>query len=539
VSCSRLCGSTLPVVLAVVVMASAAPAGATVPGENGAIAFVSSGDVWVVQPDGSGLRNLTSHPADDWSPDWSPDGRLIAFVSNRGGSDGIYAMNGDGSGLRQIGPGTEPAWSPDGRRLAFVQGDAIWVMNADGSGRRRLTDPASDIRTSPGGERFPGQRDGTPFWSPDGARIAFNRLYGGYDRRLYSIPASGGAPTRIRDLSNEWFDDWSPDGTRLVGTWASVSQGGFMSQSLQVITADGRDRVLLPGLSGALSHPAWSPAGDRLVAAFYAGATPPAMIVTMDVDGSAVTYLPEGTGPDWQALNPYPVGLVDPMTGVWYLRGADAAVTSFYYGDPGDIPMMGDWDGDGIDTPGLFRRSDGYVYLRNSNTQGVADVRFYFGNPGDIPLAGDFDGDGFDTVSLYRPSEGRVYIVNRLGSGDTGLGAADLDYYFGNPGDKPFVGDFDGDGIDTIGLHRESTGLVYFRNDHLQGPAQWSFLLGDPGDRVVAHDWNRDGADSVAVFRPSNAKLYIRFSNTTGVADREYFFGHRDWLPVTGTFGLP
>jgi hypothetical protein len=250
---------------------------------------------------------------------------------------------------------------------------------------------------------------------------------------------------------------------------------------LQVITADGRDRVLLPGLSGALSHPAWSPAGDRLVAAFYAGATPPAMIVTMNVDGSAVTYLPEGTGPDWQALNPYPVGLVDPATGVWYLRGADAAVTSFYYGNPGDVPMMGDWNGDGIDTPGLFRRSDGYVYLRNSNTQGVADVRFYFGNPGDIPLAGDFDGDGFDTVSLYRPSEGRVYIVNRLGSGDAGLGAADLDYYFGNPGDKPFVGDFDGDGVDTIGLHRETTGLVYFRNDHQPGTCPVELPARRPG----------------------------------------------------------
>jgi hypothetical protein len=448
-------------------------------------------------------------------------------------------MDGDGLEVRLIGPGTEPAWSPDGRRLAFVQGDAIWVMNTDGSGRQRLTDPASDMWTSPDGGRFPGQRDGTPVWAPDGTRIAFNRLYGGYDRRLYSIPASGGTATTIIDLRYEWFYDWSPDGTRLVGTSASQGQGGFMRQTLQVTTADGGERWFLPGLSGALDTPAWSPAGDRLAAAFYAEAMPPATVLTMNLDGSGVTYLPDGTEPDWQTLNPYPVGLVDPATGVWYLRGADSAVTSFYYGNPGDVPMMGDWDGDGIDTPGLFRSSDGYVYLRNSNSQGVAEVRFYFGNPGDIPLAGDFDGDGFDTVSLYRPSEGRVYIINRLGSGDAGLGAADLDYYFGNPGDKPFVGDFDGDGVDTVGFHREATGHVYFRNDHRQGPAQWSILFGNPGDRVVAHDWNRDGADSVAVFRPSNAKLYILFSNTTGVADREYFFGDGNWLPVTGTFAMP
>jgi len=96
-------------------------------------------------------------------------------------------------------------------------------------------------------------------------------------------------------------------------------------------------------------------------------------------------------------------GLVDPASGEWHLRNAAGAVASFFYGDPGDLPMMGDWDCDGIDTPGLYRRSDGFVYLRNTNTQGVADI---FGNPGDLPLAGDFNGDGCDTVSIYRPSEG-------------------------------------------------------------------------------------------------------------------------------------
>ena len=101
---------------------------------------------------------------------------------------------------------------------------------------------------------------------------------------------------------------------------------------------------------------------------------------------------------------------------------------------------------------GQYRRADGYVYLRNSNTQGPADIKFYFGNPGDFPLSGDFNGDGCDTVSLYRQSEGRVYIINRLGDNDGGLGAADYDYYFGNPGDKPFVGDFDGDGFEVGSL---------------------------------------------------------------------------------------
>ena len=157
--------------------------------------------------------------------------------------------------------------------------------------------------------------------------------------------------------------------------------------------------------------------------------------------------------------------------------------------------------------------------------KGSRIVEFYFGNPGDVPIAGDFNGDGCDTVSVYRASEGRVFIVNRLGENGGGLGAADVDYYFGNPGDKPFTGDFDGDGIDTVGLHRESTGLVYFRNSHVQGNADSSFIYGNPGDQILAADWNGDTVDTVAVYRPSTGMLFVKLANTQGVADHEYLIG--------------
>ncbi|MFQ5524422.1 MAG: hypothetical protein ACE5F5_12760, partial [Acidimicrobiia bacterium] len=228
-------------------------------------------------------------------------------------------------------------------------------------------------------------------------------------------------------------------------------------------------------------------------------------------------------------------GLVDPKTGIWYLYGRDGRLaTSFYYGNPGDYPFLGDWDCDGVETPGLYRQSDGYVYLRNSNTQGVADVKFFFGNPGDIPLAGDFNGDGCDTVSIYRPSNQTFYIINRLGSDDKGLGAAEFSYVFGNPGDVPFVGDFDGDGIETVGLHRASTGVVYFSNSHSQGVADAQFIFGDPGDRLIAGDWTGDGVFTPGVFRPSNTTLYLRYTNTQGVADFQMTVGEPTWLPVAG-----
>ena len=153
-------------------------------------------------------------------------------------------------------------------------------------------------------------------------------------------------------------------------------------------------------------------------------------------------------------------------------------------------------------------------------------------------MRGNFDGDGCDTLSIYRPAEGRVYISDTLGS-NGGFFVADYSYYFGNPGDKPFVGDFDGDGIDTIGLHRESTGFVYFRNTHTFGVADNSFYFGIPNDRLVAGDWGIvDGVDTPAVFRPAGTIFYFRHTNTQGNADSQFTWGQTDWLPIAGNFGL-
>jgi hypothetical protein len=233
------------------------------------------------------------------------------------------------------------------------------------------------------------------------------------------------------------------------------------------------------------------------------------------------------------------VGAVDRSTGIWHLRDpVDGETTSFYYGNPGDLPFAGDWDCDGIDTPGLYRRSDGFVYIRNSNSPGYADRSFFFGNPGDVPLAGDFDGDGCDTVSVYRPAEGRFYIINRLGTEAAGLGAADHSYYFGNPGDKPFVGDFDDDGIDEVGLHRESTGLVYFRLSHTQGVADEQFVYGNPGDVMLAGRWrSKDSSDTVGIFRPGDGSFHLSYENGSGNGDESFIYGNRRTVPIAGEFG--
>jgi hypothetical protein len=221
----------------------------------------------------------------------------------------------------------------------------------------------------------------------------------------------------------------------------------------------------------------------------------------------------------------------------WGLRDGlykSASVSTFFFGNPGDMPFMGDWDGNGVATPGLFRQSDGFVYVKNANSQGAADLEFFFGDPGDVPLVGDFDGDGRDTVSIWRPSQARVFVVNELGRNGEGLGSADFDFHFGNPGDTPFVGDFDGDGVDTLGLYRQSTGFVYFTNTLETGNADLSFFFGDPGDQILAGDWDGDGDDTVGVYRPSTGRVYVNLENTNGAADWSGYVGSRKWVLTAG-----
>ncbi len=210
------------------------------------------------------------------------------------------------------------------------------------------------------------------------------------------------------------------------------------------------------------------------------------------------------------------LGLANPATGEWVLRYPDGSIDRFYFGNPADKPLYGDWDCDGTSTPGMYRESNGFVYLKNDNTTGPADVDFFFGMDGDIPIAGDWNGDGCDTISIYRQTLGAVFISNVLRTA-----TAETDYFFGNPQDRPFSGDFDGDGIDTVGLYRETSGLAYLRNEHTTGPADIEFFYGVANDAIIAADWNSDGRDTVGIFRQTARRFYLSNRNQQGNADLE------------------
>jgi len=125
----------------------------------------------------------------------------------------------------------------------------------------------------------------------------------------------------------------------------------------------------------------------------------------------------------------------------------------FRYGDSNNIPVTGDWNGDGIHTVGVFSGGSWFLDTNGDGTWQPGDEIFMYGQAGDTPIVGDFDGDGIDELGIYR--DGQWFIdINHNGIVD----GDDISFERGTPGDVPVVGDWNGDGIDEPGLYQD--GLI-------------------------------------------------------------------------------
>ena len=258
---------------------------------------------------------------------------------------------------------------------------------------------------------------------------------------------------------------------------------------------------------------------------------------TINVAGQSFFTVNQSTAAPRNATT---VGVFRPANGSVYLKNTNTGGfddLNFSYGNPGDKPLAGDWNGDGSDTIGSYRccAPDSQFYIRNLNTTGDADRAFPFGTTGDLPLVGDWNGDGFTTVGVYRPST-RVFFLSNYN--ENGLGDIVFQLANTNTDDVPIASDWDGDGITTVGIFRPANATFLLRNSNTSGGADMSFVYGNAGDLPVVGDWDGDGIDTIGVYR--NGVFYLRNSNSAGAADLVFAFGADGDVPIAGDWdGLP
>ncbi|MBN8551190.1 MAG: PD40 domain-containing protein, partial [Deltaproteobacteria bacterium] len=252
-------------------------------------------ELFVMDMDGSNVRQLTNEKGLAVSPAWDPQGRTLVYTSYRnrvpdlylidvatrhiqqltrgdaleigahfsaqggkilassmqGRESNIVLINPDGSIYRRITSSTinidtSPNWSPDNSKIVFVSnragGPQIYVMNADGSDARRISFVSSNYCTSPA-------------WSPKGDKIAFVcRADSGF--QLFVSNADGSGPMQLTSMGDNEDPDWSPDGRYLV---FATTFGRGMGFNLALMRSDGTNTRQLTQSRGGDFEPAWGP----------------------------------------------------------------------------------------------------------------------------------------------------------------------------------------------------------------------------------------------------------------------------------------
>jgi Tol biopolymer transport system component len=453
--------------------------------------------IYVVNVDGSRLRRLTRPKFADFDPVWAPGGQRIAFSRDRAGNSRpssccvLMTMQADGSNKHRVPHtegGTRPSWSPDGRQLAYQRPSGLYVVDVDGSSGRRLV---------------PGNHVSEPSWSPDGTKIAFVSKVSPNRSRVNVIPAGGGKiHSRVRRPGLVETPTWGADNRTLFFVY------------YHGLGDDGRRS------SGVWRSPARHLAANRLFSyprniykLTYANQSPPPRDTPV-------------TG-DWDDNGTSTAGVVRGVSGNLQWRPSNAKQPTgpkrtYVVGRVRlrDRPVPGDWDGNGTTTAGIVRPLKGDLQWRFTNRFDPDGARrsFRLGRVPlyDVPIVGDWDGDGTDTAGLVRPVKGDLQFRLTNRSRPKGATAA---FRVGSVRryDVPVVGDWDGDGTDTAGLVRPVGGKLRWRVTNRRRPSRLGirFQLGSVStqDIPVVGDWNGDGRDSPGIVRPVGGRLRWRLSN--------------------------
>jgi TolB protein len=253
-------------------------------------------EIWVMDLATYRSKRLTENNVLDEYPRWSPDGRRIAFYSERDGTRQIYVMDSNGKNVRRVTGrypvNEDPGWSPDGKRLCFWAKDGkgapedIFIIKGDGTGMINVTHSKKGTRR-------------VPEWSPDGTTIAFTS-----DRYLshqvYTIDTAGKNEKRLTsNPRGACRPRWSPDGRRIA-----YSDGGYsLRKNVDIweMDPDGGNKKQLTEDRARDYDPTYAPDGKKII--FASNRTGRYELYVMDRDGANETRLTRHNDyaryPDW------------------------------------------------------------------------------------------------------------------------------------------------------------------------------------------------------------------------------------------------
>ena len=337
---------------------------------DGRIAYNSygsgDGDIYLVNADGTGRVNVTADQPrgevdDDQGPDWSPDGSQIAFTRYRfqEGSD-VFVINPDGTGLHAVTEETgtfeqpvfnsQPDWSPDGSQFAMASDRdgnlEIWTIDVDGTDPEQLTATSGAVRNI------------QPTWTPDASRLAFiSDRDGGQD--VFTMNAEGSNVVNVTNNANtnvnHWDPAWSPDGSRIAFTKTvrtTTPDGEETETDIWLVDADGSNAINLTQSPALEFDPVFSPDGSELSftrqdangdtdvwvmpipAADLAAARSTTASLTADSSATQLTSTGTAGEPDWSAS-------VQPVLKCQGHVADNPPATGEVVGTPGDDVLVG------------------------------------------------------------------------------------------------------------------------------------------------------------------------------------------------------
>ena len=211
--------------------------------------------------------------------------------------------------------------------------------------------------------------------------------------------------------------------------------------------------------------------------------------------------------------------LVTYNAGIWAIQSRSGALQNRVWGVAGDIPVVADYNGDGVSEISVFRPSDGTWWILYQDAVFQFGVMIPWGIAGDIPTPIDTDGDGASEIAVFRP-EGGMWFV---------LGQPVQSIQFGLPGDVPMAADYNGDGREEVAVWRPADGNWFIRQ---AGKSPIVIQWGLSGDMPVHGDYVGDGRTDFSVFRPTEGNWYIQSRDVFSPSIYATSFGRAGDIPL-------